>query len=173
MSPLDRRKMIQVSAACGMGAVMGGAGFSEQALGANASRPQRPGGELPIQTRMFWTWDHSTEWALNRPGAHTHGSCNEYGRSTESFVQDYTALLRWCGHHDIDAVVVWGLLRDCHGGLESAKRLCDVAARYRSRSITISSIPCIDLTLRTVTTECLKQPRSHKERRSIIHSVRT
>ncbi|MCX6985476.1 MAG: hypothetical protein NT118_12125 [Lentisphaerae bacterium] len=89
--------------------------------------------KAPIKTRMFWTWDHSTEWALNRPGAHTYGSCNEYGRTTEAFVEDYSALLRWCGRHNIDAVVVWGLLRDCHGGLESAKRLCDVAAKENVR----------------------------------------
>jgi len=90
-------------------------------------------GDAPIKTRMFWTWDHSTEWALNRPGAHTYGSCNEYGRTTDAFLEDYTALLRWCGRHNIDAVVVWGLLRDCHGGLESAKRLCDVAAKENVR----------------------------------------
>ena len=129
MSTLNRREMIQRSAACGVGAVIGEAAFSEQALGDDVSSAQRANGASPIQTRMFWTWDHSTEWALNRPGAHTHGSCNEYGRSTDSFVQDYTALLRWCGWHKIDAVVVWGLLRDGHGGLESAKRLCDVAAK--------------------------------------------
>lgn len=82
---------------------------------------------------MFWTWDHSTEWALNRPGAHTIGSCNEYSRTTEAFVADYSALLQWCGRHGIDAVVVWGLLRDCHGGLDAAKRLCDVAAKERVR----------------------------------------
>jgi hypothetical protein len=66
-------------------------------------------------------------------GAHTIGSCNEYGRSNEAFLKDYTALLKWCGHHNIDAVVVWGLLRDCHGGLESAKRLCDVALKENVR----------------------------------------
>lgn len=66
---------------------------------------------------MFWTWDFSTEWALNLPGSQTTGTCNEHGRSTEAFVEDYTALLRWCGRHNIDAVVVWGLLRDCNGGL--------------------------------------------------------
>ena len=85
--------------------------------------------EPPIRTRMFWTWDHSTEWALNRPGAQTMGASNHYGRSAEAFVQDYTNLLTWCGRHGVDAVVVWGLLRDCHGGVESVKRLCEVAAR--------------------------------------------
>jgi hypothetical protein len=82
---------------------------------------------------MFWTWDHSTEWALNRAGAHTHGSCNEYGRTTDAFLSDYAALLHWCGRHNIDAVVVWGMLRDCHGGLDAAKRLCDVAAKENVR----------------------------------------
>ncbi len=133
MSTLNRRELIQRSAACGLGTVIGEAGFSKGTLGAETLSEQQPIVASPIQTRMFWTWDHSSEWALNRPGAHTHGSCNEYGRSTESFVQDYTALLRWCGRHNIDAVVVWGLLRDCHGGLESAKRLCDVAAEENVR----------------------------------------
>ena len=82
---------------------------------------------------MFWTWDHSTEWALNRLGAHTHGSCNEYGRTTQSFIDDYSALLRWCGRNDVDAVVVWGLLRDGHGGLEAAKRICEVAVKENVR----------------------------------------
>ena len=133
MNPLNRREMMQLSAASSLGAVISEAGFSKRALAADAPPAQAATGEGPIKTRMFWTWDHSTEWALNRPGAHTHGSCNEYGRSTEAFLQDYTALLRWCGRHKIDAVVVWGLLRDGHGGLESAKRLCDVAAKENVR----------------------------------------
>lgn len=131
MSPLNRRDMMQLSAACGLGAALAKAGSSETPAAAGEAVGDTH--TSPIGTRMFWTWDHSTEWALNRPGAHTHGSCNEYGRSTDSFVRDYTALLQWCGRHGIDAVVVWGLLRDCHGGLESAERLCDVAAREKVR----------------------------------------
>ena len=133
MGTLNRRDMLQLGAACGLGAAIREAGFSKQAIAADAASVPAVKEKSPIQTRMFWTWDHSTEWALNRPGAHTHGSCNEYGRSTKTFLEDYTALISWCGRHDIDAVVVWGLLRDCHGGLESAKRLCDVAAREKVR----------------------------------------
>ncbi len=81
----------------------------------------------PISVRVLWTWDHCTEWALNRPGAQTIGASNPYFRSAGDFVADYTRLLRWCGRHGIDAVVVWGLLRDRHGGLESARRLCAAA----------------------------------------------
>ncbi len=133
MNTLNRRELIQWSAASGLGTMISGAGLAGQALAADAPSKKSPSAESPITTRMFWTWDHSTEWALNRAGAHTHGSCNEYGRTTDAFVQDYTALLRWCGRHHIDAVVVWGLLRDGHGGLESARRLCDVAAKENVR----------------------------------------
>ena len=132
MGAVNRREVLQLAAASGLGAAIGEAGFSKHAIAADTfSAPKDK--EAPIKTRMFWTWDHSTEWALNRPGAHTHGSCNEYGRNTQAFVDDYTALLRWCGLHKVDAVVVWGLLRDSHGGLESAKRLCDVAAKENVR----------------------------------------
>ena len=82
---------------------------------------------------MLWTWDHSTEWKLNCPGAQTIGACNYYSRRKEWFEEDYTRLLEFCGRHHIDAVVVWGLLRDHHGGVESAKRLCEVAARNKVR----------------------------------------
>lgn len=133
MHTLNRREMIQATAACGLGAMIGEVPDSGRAVAAEPLAPRPLNSDSPIKTRMFWTWDHSTEWALNRPGAHTHGSCNEYGRSTDSFVQDYTALLRWCGRNRIDAVVIWGLLRDCHGGLESAKRLCDVALEQNVR----------------------------------------
>ena len=47
----------------------------------------------PIRTRFFWTWDHSTTWALNRPGGHDLGASNEYGRTPETFVADYSCLL--------------------------------------------------------------------------------
>ena len=30
---------------------------------------ERNASDPPIRTRLFWTWDHSTEWALNRSGA--------------------------------------------------------------------------------------------------------
>ena len=133
MSVLSRREALQLGIAGSLGALINEFGAAGQVTAADTPSEDSAGGPSPIKTRMFWTWDHSTEWALNRPGAHTHGSCNEYGRSTDAFLTDYTALLRWCGRHHIDAVVIWGLLRDCHGGLEAVKRLCDVAAKEEVR----------------------------------------
>jgi hypothetical protein len=126
MKDYNRREMLGLSLA-------GVAGMT-RATGQASSLPARDeagdgDGTAPIKTRMLWTWDHSTEWALNRPGAQTMGAMNPYFRSPDVFVEDYTRLLDWSGKHHIDAVVVWGLLRDSHGGVEAAKKLCDVAAR--------------------------------------------
>jgi hypothetical protein len=95
----------------------------------HAPQAEVPKEEPAIKTRMFWTWDHSTEWALNLLGAQTFGASNEYTRSKKAFVEDYTNLLQWCGHNNVDAVVIWGLLRDVHGGLDTAKRLVDALSK--------------------------------------------
>jgi len=96
-------------------------------LAAGAGEGDDMADQGPIRARFLWTWDHCTTWALNRPGGHDIGASNEYGRAPETFVADYSCLLRWCGRHGIDGVVVWGLLRDRHGGVDSVKRLCEVA----------------------------------------------
>ncbi|MHB0998665.1 MAG: hypothetical protein ACYC27_05410 [Armatimonadota bacterium] len=122
-----RREMLRMSIAGVIGATALG---SSIAYGKDdESMPQQKPAKLEatIKTRVFWTWDHCTEWALNRAGAQTLGASNSYNRSLDTFVEDYTKLLEWSGRHNIDAVVVWGLLRDSHGGVESVKKLCDVA----------------------------------------------
>ena len=60
--------MLRLSAA----GIAAGAAF----LHATAEDEKVKPGAGPIKTRMFWTWDHSTEWALNRPGAQTWGALN-------------------------------------------------------------------------------------------------
>jgi len=136
----SRREMLQLLTAAAITSI---GPVSSRALdGLSGFAGQTVETTAPIKARMFWTWDHSTEWALNRPGAHTMGAANEYGRTTEAFVDDYSALLYWCSHHDVDAVVVWGLLRDSHGGLESAKRLSDFAASQGVRLLCGVGLNC-------------------------------
>src|SRR5262249_3910795 len=122
---LNRREMLGLSVAGAMGSAISRLKAEE--------KPAADAAAAPIKTRMFWTWDHSTEWALNRPGAQTMGALKPYFRNRDAFENDYSKLLKWCGEHHIDAVVIWGLLRDVHGGVESAKKLCDVAAKHNVR----------------------------------------
>ena len=129
MRQYDRRQILQFSLAdANTGTALSRRTASEEQTKASR-QTEKPPSESPIRTRMFWTWDHSTEWVLNAGGAQTMGASNLYGRTTDVFLQDYTKLLHWCGRHGLDAVVVWGLLRDSHGGLDAAKRLCEVASK--------------------------------------------
>jgi hypothetical protein len=80
-----------------------------------------------INLRLLWTWDHCVQWTAARAGTHDWGASNEYSGNAEDFVREYSLMLRWCGQNGIEGVVAWGLLRDQHGGVEAAKRLCDVA----------------------------------------------
>ena len=124
-----RRETLQLS----IGGALAATGAMNHAAAGKDDSPnashQKAASGPPVKARMFWTWDHTTEWMLNHPGAQTIGASNYYGRTKECFEGDYTRMLEYCGQHHIDAIVVWGLLRDRHGGVESAKRLCEVAAK--------------------------------------------
>jgi len=61
MGALNRRDMLQLSAACGVGAAISEAAFSKQAIACDSASAPAVQNESPIKTRMFWTWDHSTE----------------------------------------------------------------------------------------------------------------
>jgi hypothetical protein len=125
MPEYSRREILRSAAG-----TLAGTGLS-QTLSAADTQPAA--GSPPITVRTLFTWDHSTEWTLNRAGAQTIGASNPYARSADVFLEDYTRLLKWCGRHHIDAIYIWGLLRDAHGGIDAAKKLCDIAARENVR----------------------------------------
>lgn len=79
-----------------------------------------------INLRLLWTWDHVVQWSALRGGSHDWGASNEYDRTAADFVAEYGQLLRWCGAHGIEGMVIWGLLRDNHGGVEAATRVCEI-----------------------------------------------
>ena len=80
-----------------------------------------------IPYRLFWTWDHSTNWLPNTDGAQVCGVGNAYTKNPEYFEKDYRLAVDWCARHKMDAIGIVGMLRDRHGGLESARRLCAYA----------------------------------------------
>ena len=41
-----------------------------------------------IPYRLFWTWDHSTNWFVNTLGAQNCGVGNEYVKNPEWFEKD-------------------------------------------------------------------------------------
>ena len=103
------------------------------------SAPHVPGtGKIPY--RVFWTWDNSHNWNVNVPGSQTAGIGSRYLKSGEWFERDYRRSIDWCAAHGVDAVGVVGLLRDCHGGVDAARRVCGYAREKGVRVYLISGL---------------------------------
>jgi len=90
-------------------------------------RLKRPKPALPDS--FFWTWDHSTNWVLDDPGIQCSGCYNRYFKRPETYVEDYRRLTDLAAGLGVRGIVIWGFLRDSHGGVECAKRVASYAAR--------------------------------------------
>ncbi len=77
--------------------------------------------------RTFWTWDHSTNWELSQIGQQEIGVFNPYSKPPGGFLSDYSRVVDYCSENAISAVVIYGFLRDSHGGIEAAQELCRYA----------------------------------------------
>ncbi len=116
-----------------MGTELGRRDFikAASAVAATAAARSAPGasgrGAGRIPTRMFWTWDHSTNWCEGVYGSQTNGVGNAYTKPGRFFEQDYRRVVDWCASHDMQAVGIVGLVRDRHGGVEAVRRLCGYA----------------------------------------------
>lgn len=73
--------------------------------------------------KIWWTWDLRMRWA--------------YGFSSDagSFVNNYARALDAAGQYGVEGIVVWGFLRDSHGGVEAARRLNEHAQAQNVRII--------------------------------------
>lgn len=87
-------------------------------------RPKKPA----LSNSYFWTWDHSCNWVLDDPGLQTGGCYNKYLKRPETFIEDYRRLTDLAAGLGIKGIVIWGFLRDSHGGVEYAKRVAGYGA---------------------------------------------
>ncbi len=85
--------------------------------------------------RTFWTWDHSTNWQLNQIGQQEIGVFNPHGKPPGGFLADYERCIDFCSQNRISAIVIYGFLRDSHGGIEAGQELCRYAAERGVRII--------------------------------------
>ena len=86
----------------------------------------RPRPALP--NSYFWTWDHSTNWMLDDAGMLNFGCQNRYLKKPETYVEDYRRLTALAAGLGVKGILIWGFLRESHGGVDFAKRVADEAA---------------------------------------------
>ena len=85
--------------------------------------------------RFFWTWDHSMDWDPRGLGRQVYGASNPYYKPPDSFLEDYCRAVDFCSAQGYTGVIVYGFLRDSHGGIESAQELCRYGAQRGVRII--------------------------------------
>ena len=137
---ISRRGFLQRSVVTTGCAALAGGAAAPNILGASRSpkpdqltwKLDRPKPALP--NSYFWTWDHSTNWVLDDPGIQTSGCYNKYFKEPETFIEDYRRLSSFAAGIGVKGIVIWGFLRDSHGGVEASKR---VAANAASKGVAI------------------------------------
>jgi hypothetical protein len=77
--------------------------------------------------RWLWTWDWRMEWGGTEAGGKTMGE-GDYKKRPESFVKDYKACIDFMSENGLNGLVIWGFLRDAHGGVEASQEICRYAA---------------------------------------------
>jgi hypothetical protein len=55
------------------------------------------------------------------------GCINAYVKAPEAYVADYRRLIDWASRNRFNGVIVWGFLRDSHGGIAAAQTICKYA----------------------------------------------
>ncbi|MAG34905.1 MAG: hypothetical protein CL878_01425 [Dehalococcoidia bacterium] len=85
--------------------------------------------------RLFWTQDHSTNWYLEQRGLQEYAASALYHKLGPGFLADYQRLIDFMSRQRLNGVVVYGFLRDHHGGVETAQELARYATERRVRII--------------------------------------
>ena len=78
--------------------------------------------------RIFWNWDHSTIWVRGVPGEQDHGCMNPYMKQAKDYLNDYRRIADFMGEHKLNGLIIWGFLRDSHGGIATSKELVEYAS---------------------------------------------
>ena len=116
---MKRRAFLKQTAATGMAAALGGA----------ASAAAKPHDPMKI---LLWCWDSRMTWddepgkiQLKMASADTYFP---YPKRPESYQRGFRRLVDYCAKTGIWGVIIWGFLRESHGGIEAAKDLCKYAS---------------------------------------------
>ncbi len=83
-----------------------------------------------MKYRWFWNWDHRMDWGGPGRTGHTMGGGGTYSKNPEAFLIDCKNCINYMADHKFNGLILWGFLRDTHGGIEASRKLCRYA-RHR------------------------------------------
>jgi hypothetical protein len=87
--------------------------------------------ELPkMPYRWFWNWDARTNWELNDYYEHEvvpSYSARPFRKPPGAFLRNMKLCVDYMSEHKLNGLIIWGFLRDNHGGVQAAQELCRYA----------------------------------------------
>lgn len=92
--------------------------------------------EIPkMKYRWFWNWDTRTNWDLLDHDAVYEPfdrlprteSVRAWFKRPEAFLNNMKLVVDYMSDHKLNGLILWGFLRDNHGGVEAARALCAYA----------------------------------------------
>ena len=80
---------------------------------------------------ILWCWDARMTWDDEPDKISTKMAASEvpfpYLKRSESYLVGFKRLVDYCSKNGVKGIVIWGFLRDAHGGVAAAKELCAYA----------------------------------------------
>jgi hypothetical protein len=77
--------------------------------------------------RWFWNWDHRMDWGGPGPVGTLMGGGGTYRKGPKAFAIDCQRCLDFMADHKFNGLILWGFLRDTHGGVAAAQQMCRYA----------------------------------------------
>lgn len=98
-----------------------------------------------LKYRILWNWDMRTNWHDNLEAMHAHPhllrSYQLYEGDASDFLAHFKRAIDFFSDHKLNGLVIWGFIRDQHGGLEAARDLSQYA---RQRNVRILPGVCTE-----------------------------
>lgn len=82
--------------------------------------------------RWFWTWDNRMEWGGKGPVDEKMASVAggaPFHKAPGAFLTDYKNCIDYMADHKFNGLIIWGFLRQKHGGVAASQELCRYASR--------------------------------------------
>jgi hypothetical protein len=86
-----------------------------------------------MRYRWFWDWDSRTNWDLldhdsvYEPEIAPSYSARPFRKRPGAFLKNMKLCVDYMSEHKLNGLIVWGFLRDNHGGAQAAQELCRYA----------------------------------------------
>ncbi len=98
--------------------------------GGNVSLGPLDAREIPrFKYRWFWNWDHRMDWGGPGRVGTVMGGGGTFSKEPQAFLIDFKRCVDYMADHKFNGLIIWGFIRDTHGGIAASQELCRYASQ--------------------------------------------